>query len=134
MARLILDTTVLVSAERRGVTSIANEIDEIDDVAIAAVTLAELQVGVLLATGKRKVARAAYVQQVAQTFVVEDYTAAIAGVHADLLAHTKRAGRPRGAHDLIIAATAIATSRKLLTSDARGFEGLPGLALVAPEL
>ena len=46
---------------------------------------------------------------------------------AHLLAATRRAGRPRGAHDLIIAATAGASSRTIVTADPGGFEGLPGL-------
>jgi predicted nucleic acid-binding protein len=38
-----------------------------------------------------------------------------------------RTGRPRGAHDLIIAATSVSSERTLLTTDARGFEDLPGV-------
>jgi tRNA(fMet)-specific endonuclease VapC len=43
-------------------------------------------------------------------------------------AHVKRAGKPRGAHDLIIAATAIATGRSVLTTDsAANWDDLPKL-------
>jgi len=129
--RLILDTTILVSAERRGVDAVARSIGDEDDVAIAALTLAELRVGVLLATGKRRSVRAAYVDRIEQAFSIEDYTATVAKAHADLLAETRRTGTPRDAHDLIIAATAIGAGRTLVTSDARGFTGLPGLALAA---
>lgn len=44
-----------------------------------------------------------------------------------LLAHARRTGRPRGAHDLQIAATAAATGRLVLTTDRRAFDGLPGV-------
>ena len=44
-----------------------------------------------------------------------------------LLAHAAQTGRPRGAHDLIIAATALAHGRTVVTLDRRGFEGLPGV-------
>ena len=44
-----------------------------------------------------------------------------------LLAEVHRTGRPRGAHDLIIAATSVSSERTLLTADARGFEDLPGV-------
>jgi len=55
----------------------------------------------------------------------------VAEVHTRLLAHVQRTGRPRGAHDLIIAATASATGRMLLTTDARArFAELPGLTVV----
>jgi tRNA(fMet)-specific endonuclease VapC len=62
---------------------------------------------------------------------VVPYDEVVAEVHARLLAHVQRIGRPRGAHDLIIAATASATGRLLLTTDARArFAELPGLAVV----
>lgn len=52
--RLILDTTVLISAERdRG--SLGTAIgDDDDDVAVAAVTVAQLLVGVELATDRHR--------------------------------------------------------------------------------
>lgn len=53
----------------------------------------------------------------------------VARVHARLLAHALRTGTPRGAHDLIIAATAIATDREVVTHDGKaGFDTLPGVA------
>ncbi|MDP8930282.1 MAG: hypothetical protein M3O70_17365 [Actinomycetota bacterium] len=52
------------------------------------------------------------------------------GHHAALLAHVSRGGRPRGAHDMIIAATARATERVLVTTDAQaGFAGLPEVTI-----
>jgi tRNA(fMet)-specific endonuclease VapC len=51
---------------------------------------------------------------------------AVAVHHATLLAHVRRTGRPRGAHDLIIATTARATDRVLISTDAQaGFADLP---------
>lgn len=54
--------------------------------------------------------------------------------HAALLAHVRRSGRPRGAHELIVAATARASDRTILTTDGRaGFDDLPGVtARLAP--
>ncbi|MDQ0789403.1 hypothetical protein [Streptomyces sp. B3I8] len=40
-------------------------------------------------------------------------------------------GSPRGAHDLIIAATAAATARTLLTTDTAAFDALPGVRTTA---
>ena len=128
MARLILDTSVLIGAERRA-EDLERAVEDEDDVAIAAITAAELLVGVELASGKRRETRARYVEEVLATLTVEDYTFATARAHADLLAEVHRSGRPRGAHDLVIAATAVATSRTLVTSDARGFADLPRLEL-----
>jgi tRNA(fMet)-specific endonuclease VapC len=60
---------------------------------------------------------------------VEDYDSTVAGHHAELIAHMRRVGRPRGAHDLIIAATARATGRTILTTDRRArFDELPSVS------
>jgi tRNA(fMet)-specific endonuclease VapC len=53
-----------------------------------------------------------------------------AAAPATLLAAVRRSGRPRGAHDLIIAATAAASGRIILTADATGFNGLPGVQAI----
>ncbi len=126
LERLILDTTILVSAQRRR-ARLERAIADDDDVAIAAITAAELLVGVELAGPTQRRSRAAFVEDVLETLTVEDYTLATARAHAHLLAATRAAGTPRGAHDLIIAATAAASGRVVLTADARGFDGLPGV-------
>lgn len=59
------------------------------------------------------------------------YDAEVAVVHADLLAETQRAGRARGAHDIIIAATARAANRTVVTADPKGFDGLTGVSATA---
>jgi tRNA(fMet)-specific endonuclease VapC len=125
--RLILDTGILVRAER-GRARLDRALRDDDDVAIAAITAAELLVGVELADARRRPDRAAYVDDVLATVPVEDYTLDVAAAHARLLAHVRRSGRPRGAHDLIIAATATATRRTVLTSDGpAAFADLPGV-------
>lgn len=128
MARLILDTTVLVSAERRG-DSLDGVIDAGDDVAVAAVTAAELLVGVEQADQRRRRDRERWVLTVLDEIPVEDYDISVARSHAQLLAHVRRSGRPRGAHDLIIAATARSCGRTVVTTDPRGFDDLPGIAI-----
>ena len=103
-----------------------------DDAAIAAVTAAELLFGVELADRRRRRARESYVQAVLATIPIESYDLDVAQAHASLLAHTHRAGRAHGAHDLIIAATALARERAIVTLDVRGCADLPGLVLRAP--
>ncbi len=126
MARLILDTTVFVDAERRG-RQLNRLIADEDDVAIAAVTAAELLVGVELADDARRATRSAFVRSVLETVPIEDYDVQVARVHATLLAHVRRTGKPRGAHDLIIAATAAARDRIVVSSDTTAFADLPGV-------
>jgi tRNA(fMet)-specific endonuclease VapC len=124
VSRLIFDTTFLIDAERAG-DDLDDVIADDDDVAVAAVTLAELRVGALLASGRRRERRIAFVDEVGATVV--SYDAAVAEEHALLLVEVRRQGRPRGAHDLIIAATAKASRRTVMTSDAGAFEDLPGV-------
>lgn len=124
----MLDTSVLVATER-GRSTLDEVLLDDDDVSIAAVTAAELMVGVELADARRRPRRATFVEQVLATIPIEDYDLSTATVHAGLLADAHRAGRPRGAHDLLIAATAIARGRALVTFDRSGFEGIESLTL-----
>ncbi|MEU8385836.1 PIN domain-containing protein [Streptosporangium sp. NPDC048865] len=131
--RLILDTGVLIAAER-GTTSVDTVIGDADDVAIAAITVAELLVGVELADAARRPGRQAFVDEVLALIPVEEYTVGVARVHARLLADVRRSGKARGAYDLLIAATAAATARIVITMDSSaGFDDLPGVrAQVVP--
>jgi tRNA(fMet)-specific endonuclease VapC len=98
-------------------------------VAIAAVTAAELLVGVELADAARRPRRQALVDAVLAGIPIEDYDLEVARSHALLLAHARRSGRVRGAHDLVIAATALARERVVVTADQSGFSELPGVAV-----
>jgi len=128
VARLILDTTLLIDVERRG-RQLSRLIADDDDVAIAAVTAAELLVGVALADDERRQPRAAFVRSVLDTVPIEDYDVQVARQHATLLAHVRRTGKPRGAHDLIIAATAAARDRLVVSTDSTAFADLPGVTV-----
>ena len=117
---------MLVDAERAGST-----VDEVvaddDDLAIAAITAAELLVGVELASKEHRERRLEFAERILASVPVELYDLAVARAHASLLAYTRRAGEPRGAHDLVIAATAVATDRTVVSADPQAFERLPGL-------
>lgn len=130
MTRLLFDTTFLVDAERTG-GDLDDVIDDDDDVAIAAVTIAELRVGALLANRTRKAARSAYVEDIVTTIPVLDYDLEVAEAHAELLVEVRSQGKPRGAHDLIIAATAKAFDRTVVSGDRTAFHGLPGVTVRA---
>lgn len=125
---MILDTTVLVTVER-STLSLDEVIGDDDDLAIAAITAAELLAGVDLASDEYKERRRVFVEDILSTIPIEPYDLEIARTHATLLAHTRRAGRPRGAHDLLIAATALTHGRTVVSADLSGFAGLPGLAV-----
>lgn len=127
--RLILDTGVLIASERdRSVLS--KIITEDDDLVIAAITVAELRTGIELA-GPAQRARSDFLIRVLETLPVEPYDVTTAEAHGRLLAHVHRSGKQRGAHDLIIAATALTSRRTILTHDRNAhFDELPDVECV----
>ena len=129
MSLLLLDTTFLIDAER-GAADVDELIGDDDDVAIAAITVAELTVGVQLATSRQRPRRQSYVDEIIASIPILPYDESVALHHASLLVNVRRTGRPRGAHDLIIAATAAAAGRTVVSADRRAFDGLPGVIAI----
>jgi tRNA(fMet)-specific endonuclease VapC len=86
-----------------------------------------------IAKGKHRQARQAFLDDIVETLPVISYDVTIARAHTKLLIAVRRAGRPRGAYDLIIAATALATGRVVVTSDQVGFQDLPGVPVRRPD-
>ena len=125
--RLILDTNVLIAYERGTIDRSALDDDEL---AIAAVSVAEYRVGIeMVDTAERAAERARALAVITSAVEVLDYTQATAAHHGRLLAHVRRSGAPRGAHDLIIAAHGAETGRIILTRDAKArFSELPGVS------
>jgi predicted nucleic acid-binding protein len=129
--RLILDTNVLIAYERGTIDRASLDDDEL---AVAAVSIAEYRVGIELAdTTTRAADRARALAATVSTIDVLTYTEATAAHHAQLIAHVRRNGTPRGAHDLIIAAHASETGRIVLSRDAAArFGDLPGVVAAQP--
>jgi predicted nucleic acid-binding protein len=127
--RLILDTRVLIAYERGTVDRSALDDDEM---AVASISIAEYRTGIELAdTPERAAERARALATITSVIDVLDYTAATAAHHARLLAHVRKSGNPRGAHDLIIAAHAAETGRLVLTGDGKArFGDLPGITAI----
>lgn len=129
--RLILDTNLLIDYERGRI-----DVAALDDaeIAIASLTVAEYRTGIELAdSAERAAVRAQALAAIVDTVEVLDYTEATAAHHAHLMAHVKRSGRPRGAHDLILGAHAAQSARVVLSRDASArFAGLPGVTAEEP--
>jgi tRNA(fMet)-specific endonuclease VapC len=130
VSRLLLDTTFLVEADRSS-SSLDKFIADDDEVAIAAVTVAELLVGVLLADRAHRRGRRQFVDEVKEIIPTVDYDATVAASDAELLVAVRRQGRPRGAHDLIFGATASAKHGELVSADTSAYDGLPGVTVRA---
>ncbi|MEU1955260.1 PIN domain-containing protein [Nocardia rhamnosiphila] len=129
--RLILDTGVLIAYERGTIDRTAYDDD---DLAIAAVTVAEFRVGIELAdTAERAARRSRRLALLLADLDILEYSDATATRHAQLLAQVRRSGRPRGAHDLIIAAHAAETGRAVVSLDTKAkFGDLDGVTAITP--
>jgi tRNA(fMet)-specific endonuclease VapC len=117
----------LIASERRR-SRLAAVISDDDDLVVAAITVAELRTGIERAADAHRAARIQFLVNVLEALPVEPYGLPTAQAHGRLLAHVHRSGQKRGAHDLIIAATAVATGRTVMTTDRNARLGdLPGV-------
>jgi predicted nucleic acid-binding protein len=85
-------------------------------------------------TLEQAVRRQAYVETILASLPVIALDLRVARVHARLFADLAQRGQAIGAHDLLIAATALAHSGAVLTANLREFGHVPGLDVrqVAP--
>jgi tRNA(fMet)-specific endonuclease VapC len=127
--QLILDTNVLIAYERG---TIDRAVLDDDQLAVAAVSIAEYRVGIELAdTAYRAADRARALAAITSVVDVLEDTEATAAHHARLMAQVRRTGTPRRAHDLIIAAHAAESGRIVMSLDAKArFGNLPGVIAV----
>lgn len=123
---ILLDTSILIAIER-GTKGVLRDDEE---AAIAAITASELLHGVHRAGRSQRPVREAFVEQLLASIPVVPFTLTIARVHARLWSDLLVRGRPVGAHDLLIAATAVAMGWPLATLERAGFSDVPGLRLV----
>jgi tRNA(fMet)-specific endonuclease VapC len=130
MATLI-DTSVLIAAERGNLDLNKLLIDQTDEeVAIAAITASEMLHGVHRATRKgHRAKREAFVERLLEYLPVLPFDLITARVHARLWAELASKDISIGAHDLLIAATALAVGAKVATRDLRSFPRIPGLSI-----
>jgi len=127
---LILDTGVVIALERRRIDRTA-VIGPDDSVGLAMISVAELRAGIALARPDYQPRMTAFVDGLLRVAEVVPYDDDVVAHHARLLAWTRQNGVPRGVADLMIAATAAATGRILVTLDARAqFADLPGVTAI----
>lgn len=127
MAALI-DTSVLIDVER-GRLSLDALVgtDEGEEAAISAVTASELLHGVHRTNGARAAKAEAFVESLLALVPVIAFDLAEARAHARLSADLSARGVSVGAHDLLIAATALANDYRVVTRDLRSFPKIDGL-------
>ncbi|MEO8631978.1 MAG: PIN domain-containing protein [Chloroflexota bacterium] len=121
---VLLDTSFLIEVERGRRT-----MSESDDVAIAAITASELIHGVMQATPAHRARREAFVEHILGSLPIIGFTLPVARTYARIWVDAVRAGRSPGAHDLMVAATALTLDYPLRTLNRRDFARIPGLQL-----
>ena len=129
---VILDTSVLIGAER-GSIRLEELLTSLGDVAvgISAVTASELLHGCIRATDVgTRARRSAYVEAILALVPIHPFGLSEARRHAELWADLVRQGQPVGAHDLMIAASAVARGDRIATLDRADFSRIPGVRLV----
>lgn len=132
---LILDTSILVAAERRSL-SLGVLLDTVaaEPVGIAALTASELLRGChRAADAGTRARRFAFVEALLDQIPVYEFGLGEARRHAELWAALAREGSLIGAHDMLIGATALARGCALVTLNECNFRRVPGLRLLAAE-
>jgi tRNA(fMet)-specific endonuclease VapC len=139
----LLDTTVFIDLERAvrrlpsasamaGVSEqLAEQLGPDEEVGIAAITASELLHSVHRATPHHRARREAFVEAVIAAFPPLPFELLTARAHARIWAELAAAGQDTGAHDRIVAATAIAAGWRIGTANLRHFDRIAGLDVVS---
>jgi predicted nucleic acid-binding protein len=125
----LIDSSVIIDAQR-GRLDLKEVAARSPDatLAIAAIAASELLLGLhLLRDGGKKARAEAFVEAVLADLPIVPFDLLCARAHAGLSAELRRKGTMVGAHDLMIASTAIARGFSVATSDQRSFPRIPGL-------
>ena len=126
----LIDASILIAVERgqlaaEQVFATAEKRDK--GVAIAAITASELLHGVHRLAGARRVRAEEFARRWIDALPVIPFGLEVAHVHATLGAQLASVGTPIGAHDLMIAATALHLDYRVATRDRRSFHRVAGI-------
>lgn len=131
---LMLDTSVFVQFERTGQAIDFSRWEDYGDVYISAITASELLVGVHYGKSEaRRNKRSAFVEAILARIPILGFDIEEARVHSSLFAKLSKKGQNIGAHDLLIAATALVHDCAVLTGNVSEFKRIPGLKTLACE-
>jgi tRNA(fMet)-specific endonuclease VapC len=137
----VLDTTVFIAFERatRGTAAehamrtvgmrLEEHLGANDEVAVASITASELLHGVHRASDEHRARREAFVEAVLAAFPSLPFDLLTARTHARMWASLAASGTDVGAHDRIVAATAVSVGWRVGTANTRHFERIPGLSV-----
>lgn len=130
---ILIDAGVIIDAERglfdldAWMVSLPNE-----EFKLAAITVAELWHGAERATGGHRTRRKLFLQRLFSTVEFVPDTEQTGFEHARIWAELEASGRIIGAHDLILAATALQSGSAVATFNRRHFAVVKGLRVIEP--
>lgn len=127
---VLIDTDVLVDVERGAANPAVEQAIGDEERAISVITVSELLHGVHRAAGAQRARRSAFVEHLLAEIQAIEISEPIARVHAEIWAQLAAKGELIGAHDLWIAATALAHGMGLATGNATEFRRVPGLRVI----
>jgi tRNA(fMet)-specific endonuclease VapC len=126
---LLIDTNILIACEKGGLDMdrvLAEHGD--DSVFLSVVSASELLHGVHRAPDeKSRARRLSFVERILGAMEILDIDLATARVHSEIWSDLAGRGQMIGAHDLWLAASALANDCSLVTRNVREFERVPGL-------
>jgi tRNA(fMet)-specific endonuclease VapC len=126
----LIDTSVLIDAERGG--GALRRVPEEGERMISVITMSELLHGVHRAVDDAvRIRREGIIEDSFAEVELVPITAEVARVHARAWAELEARGEIIGMHDLWIAATALSHGLEVATTNARDFERVPGLSVMA---
>ncbi|MBI3696729.1 MAG: PIN domain-containing protein, partial [Acidobacteria bacterium] len=127
----LIDASVLIEAGRGRLDLASLLAGHPGKVGLAAITASEmLYVAHRAAKPEQRSRREIFLEQLLARMPVIAFDLMAARVHARLGAELAASGVRIGAHDLLIAATALATGSQVATRDERSFPLVPGLSVV----
>ena len=126
---VIFDTSVLIAIERGSF-----QLEKLtggregEQFGISVITVSELLHGVYRADSeKRRLKREAFVEKIIETFPIYVFDLSAARIYARVWATLAKKGINIGAHDLIIASTAVSLGFSVVTSDMSHYSKIKGL-------
>jgi tRNA(fMet)-specific endonuclease VapC len=127
--KYLLDTNICIYLIRQRPASVIREMaqQQVGDVGLSSITVAELQYGVAKSAQVER-NRSALEQFLAPLVIVE-FDAAAATVYGTIRALLERRGTPIGSLDTLIAAHAVSLGVTLVTNNEREFGRVPRLKL-----
>lgn len=127
---IVINTCVIIAAEKGQIDF--SKWQGYGQGYISSITVTELLVGVERAsTEERRIKRAAFVENIIDSFTILPFDTEAARIYAKILANLASIGVGPGAHDMIIAATAIASGYAVLTMNVADFKKIMGLNVLS---